>query len=121
MTKNSKKNSSCKTFIFFGSKIASYLSLDLHKRRTAQATGEAYSSQKRTSSTSKQENSLLFSVRYLWVIFVLLDPDPATQINADPFESGSTILSRIDEKLPLIVREECCGTIEFLCQVSCLL
>jgi hypothetical protein len=25
----------------------------------------------------------------LWVIFALLDPDPATQINADPFGSGS--------------------------------
>jgi hypothetical protein len=30
----------------------------------------------------------------LWVIFVLLDPDPATQINADPCGSGSeTLLS----------------------------
>jgi hypothetical protein len=50
--------------------------------KDAQATGEAFSPQKRISSTSKHENSLLFL--YLWVIFVLLDPDPATQIDADP-------------------------------------
>jgi hypothetical protein len=25
---------------------------------------------------------------FLWVIFALLDPDPATQINADPCGSG---------------------------------
>ncbi len=30
----------------------------------------------------KHENSGLFL--FLWVIFALLDPDPATQINADP-------------------------------------
>jgi hypothetical protein len=27
---------------------------------------------------------ILYSFLYLWVIFALLDPDPATQINADP-------------------------------------
>jgi hypothetical protein len=26
---------------------------------------------------------------FLWVIFALLDPDPAIQINADPCRSGS--------------------------------
>jgi hypothetical protein len=26
---------------------------------------------------------------FVWVIFALLDPDPATQINADPWGSGS--------------------------------
>ncbi len=56
----------------------------------AQATGEAFGTQKRTASTSKHENSLLFSV--LWVIFALLDPDPATQLNTDPCGSGSTTL-----------------------------
>jgi hypothetical protein len=50
----------------------------------AQATGDAFSPQKKTSSTVKQDNSLLFSP--LVVIFALLDPDPdkATQINVDP-------------------------------------
>jgi hypothetical protein len=34
---------------------------------------------------------------FLWVIFALLDPDPdpATQINADPCESGSKTLEKI--------------------------
>jgi hypothetical protein len=42
--------------------------------RDAQATGEAFSPQKRTSCTSKHENSLPFLC--LLVIFALLDPDP---------------------------------------------
>ncbi len=29
---------------------------------------------------------------FLWIIFALLDPDPATQINADPCGSGSETL-----------------------------
>jgi hypothetical protein len=37
-------------------------------------TEEAFSPQKRTSSTSKHENSEFF-ILFLWVIFVLLDPD----------------------------------------------
>ncbi len=51
--------------------------------KDAQATGEAFSPQMRTStSTSKHENSLLFSI----VVghFCPSDPDPATEINADP-------------------------------------
>jgi hypothetical protein len=59
----------------------------------AQATGEAFSPQQTTSSTSKHENSVLFL--FLWVVFALLDPDPhpATQINADPCGSGSGTLA----------------------------
>jgi hypothetical protein len=34
----------------------------------AQATGEAFNPQKRTSSTLKHENALLFSI-FVWVIF----------------------------------------------------
>jgi hypothetical protein len=49
-------------YIFFGSKLAIYLSLCLHTGRVAQATGEAFSHQKRTSSTSKHENYILFSI-----------------------------------------------------------
>ena len=35
--------------------------------------------------------------QFLWVIFALLDPDPdpATQINADPCGSGSETLDRL--------------------------
>ncbi len=42
--------------------------------KDVQATGEAFSSQKRTSSTSENEISQHFI--FLWVIFALLDPDP---------------------------------------------
>jgi hypothetical protein len=49
--------------------------------KNAQATGEAFSPQKRTSNTSKHEISLLFS--FFVGYFALLDPDPATQINTD--------------------------------------
>jgi hypothetical protein len=45
--------------------------------KEAQATGEAFSPQKRTSSTSKDENSVLLSI--FWVIFAFLDPDPDPQ------------------------------------------
>ena len=47
-----------------------------------QATGEAFSPPKRTSSFSIHEISSLFP--FLLVIFVLLDPDPQTQLNPDP-------------------------------------
>jgi hypothetical protein len=63
----------------------------------AQATGETFSPQKGTSSTSKDENSVLFSI-FLgsllpsWVRIrirnLYADPDPAAQINADPCGSG---------------------------------
>ncbi len=60
-----------------------------------QATGEAFSSQKRTSSTSKMKfiNFLLC----LWVIFVLPDPDSDCEAGSrygsrDSIESGSTVL-----------------------------
>jgi hypothetical protein len=43
---------------------------------------ENFSPQKRTFSTLKHENSILFSI--FVGHFALLDPDPATQINADP-------------------------------------
>ena len=52
MTKNLKK--------FTVKKIAIYLSIGLHKR--VQATGEAFSPQKRTSNTSKREISEFFSI-----------------------------------------------------------
>ncbi len=39
---------------------------------------EAFSTQKRSSSTKNMK------ILFLWVIFSLLDPDPAIRINADP-------------------------------------
>jgi hypothetical protein len=76
--------------------MAIYLSLGLHKGRL----GEAFSPQKRTSSTSKHENSVLFL--FLWVLFALLDPDPKFECgsgsgssNSNPYGSGSaTLLER---------------------------
>jgi hypothetical protein len=67
--------------LFSDGKIAIYLSLGLQKG-CSEATGEAFTPQKRTSSTSKHE--ILDFFLYLWVIFALLDPDldPAPQINA---------------------------------------
>ncbi len=86
ITKNWKKPAVKLLYIFFGLKIASYLSLNLHKGRT---------SYRRRLQTSKENiqhfkrwNLLTF---FLWVIFALLDPepDPATQIYAYPCGCGS--------------------------------
>jgi hypothetical protein len=46
--------------------------------KDAQATGEAF------SLHSLQNMKILYFFQLLWVIFALLDPDPATQIYADP-------------------------------------
>jgi hypothetical protein len=49
-------------------------------------------------SALKREHLVLKNMKildfflFLWVIFALLDPDPATQINADPCGSGSETL-----------------------------
>jgi hypothetical protein len=54
--------------------------------KDVQATGEAFSPQKRTSSNSKNKISNFFLC--LWVIFALVDPDPdtdpGTPLNPDP-------------------------------------
>ncbi len=60
--------------------------------KDAQATGEDFSPQKRISTTSKHENSLIFSVFVGHFALRDLDPETATQINeinADPCGSGS--------------------------------
>jgi hypothetical protein len=41
-----------------------------------------------------QNMKILYFFLFLWVIFALLDPDPATQINADPCGSGSETLQK---------------------------
>jgi hypothetical protein len=57
------------------------------------ATGEAFSPQKRTSSTSKHEISEKFFF-LLWAIFALLDPDLNSEYGSaltDLIESGSKL------------------------------
>ncbi len=71
--------------------------------KDAQATGETFIPQKRTSSTSKHEISLLFLL--LWVNFALLDPepdpDPAPQIITEPCGSASETLFTVQvESIP---------------------
>jgi hypothetical protein len=39
-----------------------------------------------------QNMKILYFFIFLWVIFAHLDPDPTTQINADPCGSGSETL-----------------------------
>jgi hypothetical protein len=41
-----------------------------------------------------QNMKILYFFLFLWVIFALLDPDPATQINTDPCGSGSATLDK---------------------------
>ncbi len=72
-------------YIFFWSKTTIYLFLGLHKERPSYR--KAFSSQKRTSNTSKHEFFEFFST---FVAFALLDPDPDSESGStDPIESGS--------------------------------
>ena len=89
MTKNWKKITAEKKFIFFGSKTAIYLSLGLHKvcpsyRRSLQFSKEAIQHFKTWTFTN-------YCLR-LWVIFALLDSDPDSEYGSgstDPIEYGS--------------------------------
>jgi hypothetical protein len=67
-------------------KIAIYLSLGPLERTPK--LQEKPSALKREHPVLKNMKILDFFL-FLWVIFALLDPDPATQINADPCGSGS--------------------------------
>jgi hypothetical protein len=60
-----------KNLIFFDQKLRFTYPTAFIKE--VQATGEAFGTQKRTSSNVKHEISSLFL--FLWVIFALLDPD----------------------------------------------
>ncbi len=64
-----------------------YLSSGLHKGLLQ----EKASALKREHPALQNMKILNFFL-YLWVIFALLDPDPATQINTDPCGSVSTTL-----------------------------
>jgi hypothetical protein len=69
---------SCKTFLHF-----------LHRK--LQFTFILYPSALKREHPALKKKILKFSL-YLWVIFAILDLDPANQINADPCGSGSTTL-----------------------------
>jgi hypothetical protein len=70
ITKNVKKITTEK-FIFLFIKKCILLTIGLHKG--VLATGEAFSTEKKTFSTSKHVCLIFFLI--LWVIFALLDPD----------------------------------------------
>jgi hypothetical protein len=50
--------------------------------KDVQATGEAFSPQKRTSSPSEDKIYLL--LLFFWAIFAFLDPDSGTQLDPHP-------------------------------------
>jgi hypothetical protein len=88
MTKNWKKYTAEKNIKFFwDQKQFTYAQGSI---KDVQVAKEAFSSQKRTSSTSKHEISYFFLL--LWAIFALLDPDPDSEYGSgstDLIESGS--------------------------------
>ncbi len=77
------ENFSAKTKLYFLDKTQQFT---YHQAsiKYAQATGEGFRPQKRTSSTSKHD--FLYFFIFLWVIFALLDsdPDPAICGSANP-------------------------------------
>jgi hypothetical protein len=82
-----KKNLQLKKMTLFKIKTRTYLS-----KKNIQVTKEAFSSQKRISSTSKHKISKIFLI--LWVIFARLSPDldPDSECgygSSDPIESRS--------------------------------
>ncbi len=101
-------------FFFFWSKTTIYLSLGLHKGRPSYRR-EAFSPQKRTSSTSKHENSVLFSIfvgnfcppgsgSAIWMrIRIRIQQLKLMRIHADP-----------DPK-PCSHRNEICRTFDIFC------
>ncbi len=86
--------------ILFWSNIAIYISQGLHKAymKDVQASGEAFSSQKRTSSTSKSKTWNFFTFSIFVGYFSLLDPDPAVQ-NQCGSESEKLLLTLLKKEL----------------------
>jgi hypothetical protein len=78
MTKNWKKFTAEKKLNFFVQKLQ--FTYSLASIKDVLVTKEVFSSQKRTSSTSKHEISEFFLL--LPVIFALLDPDPDSEYGA---------------------------------------
>jgi len=62
--------------------------------KDAQTTGEASALKK--EHPALQNMKILYFFLYFWVIFALLDPDPATQINADPCGSTTLQITEVD-------------------------
>jgi hypothetical protein len=88
MTKNrGKKITAGKNLIFsFDQKLQ--FTYPLATIKDVQATGEAFSPQKRTSSTSKHKIYQLFL--FLWVTFAHLDQDPTIYPDLDLMVSMSS-------------------------------
>ncbi len=63
--------------------------------KDAQATGEVFSSQKKTSSNSKQKFLYFFFICGQF-FFALPDPDPATQIKAECGSGFATLIKTLD-------------------------
>jgi hypothetical protein len=74
MTKNWKKFTAEHFFYIFLDQKLGTMHLSLASIQDVQVKEEAFSSQKRTSSTSNM--IFLYFFLLLWVIFALLDPDP---------------------------------------------
>jgi hypothetical protein len=104
MTKNFKKITAGKLlYIYFGSKIAIYLSLGLHEGRISYRRSlQPLKDNIQHFKNMKIENSFTFSM--FVGLFSLLDPEPATQIIADPCGSGSSILAPV---LRIRIRDRC--------------
>ncbi len=75
------------SWIFFGSRIAIYLSIGLPKGRPTK--GKAFNPLKRTSRHFKTWKFFsIFVCHFCNPVIENADPDPATQINADPDAGG---------------------------------
>jgi hypothetical protein len=83
MTKNSKKITAGKLFYFF------YQKLQFSYPKASIMDFKATAIKRKHPGTLKHENSLLFSIFVGHFYLLDPDPDPATQINADPCRSGS--------------------------------
>jgi hypothetical protein len=90
MTKN-WNNLTAEKFVFFYEKLQ--LSSPLVSRKYFQATAEAFTLLKRTSSTSKHDFFYLF----LWVFLSSCNPNPGPD-PADQNQSGSETLQKSEEE-----------------------
>ncbi len=82
MTKNKTKFIAATKINFLGDQKLQFTYLYASIKKV-QVTEEAFSSQKRTSSTSKHEISYIYFF-FCWSFFAFLDPDPLTRLNPDP-------------------------------------
>jgi hypothetical protein len=87
-------------FLFFDLKLQfTYPSASI---KDVKASGEAFSTQKRTSSVSKNEIFKLFSILPSWIRIVNPDPDPGTPLNPDPIRIRIHNSAKITSTSPVI-------------------